>query len=204
MVHHYVNAFDTAPRTVSDGSHNKGRGNVKGGISMAARTNSKRACIMIVDQDFDYGIRLADWLASQRYQVVLVRSLQTAIPEFLDVRPGAVLVGLAQTESAFPLDLQGLFRVIETTGPHVPVIIMGNRTSGVLTNIVYSGSLRHLHLPIKPVELTYLGRLLQSELNAATASRHVPRREPGPFTGRAVKNDMHERTVSPEVNAWIR
>lgn len=171
---------------------------------MAARTNSKRACIMIVDHDLDYGIKLADWLASQRYQAVLVRSLQTAVPEFLDIHPGAVLVGLAQTDSAFPLNLQRLFRVIETTGPHVPVIVMGNRTGGVLTNIVYSGSLRHLHLPIKPVELTYLGRLLQSELNAAAASRHMPRMEPDPFTGRRVKNDMHECTVSPEVNAWIR
>ncbi|MGB4068359.1 MAG: hypothetical protein WBK08_10045 [Nitrospira sp.] len=171
---------------------------------MAARTNSKRACIMIVDQDFDYGIRLADWLASQRYQAVLVRSLQTAVPDYLDIRPGAVLVGLAQTESAFSLDLQRLFRVIESTGPHVPVIIMGNRTSGVLTNIVYSGSVRHLHLPIKPAELTYLGRLLKLELNAASASRHMPRIEPGPSTGRAVKNEMHECIVYPEVNAWIR
>lgn len=105
---------------------------------MAARTNSKRACIMIVDHDWDYGIRLADWLASQRYQAALVRSLQTAVPVFLDIRPGAVLVGIAQTESAFPLDLQRLFCVIETACTYVPVIIMGNRTSGVFTNIAYS------------------------------------------------------------------
>lgn len=171
---------------------------------MAARKNSKRACVLIVDHDLDYGIKLADWLASQRYQVVLVRSLQTAIPEFLDIRPGAVLVGLAQTESAFPLDLQRLFRVIETACTHVPVIIMGHPTSGVLTNIVYSGSLRHLHLPIKPVELTYLGRLLQSELNAAAASRHMPSIEPGPFAGWTASSCVHECTVYPEANAWIR
>lgn len=163
---------------------------------MAARKNSKRACIMIVDHDFDYGIKLADWLASQRYQAVLVRSLQAAVPEFLDIRPGAVLVGFAQTESAFSLDLQRLFRVIETACTHVPVITMGNRTSGVLTNIVYGGFLRHLHLPIKPVELTYLGRLLRSELNAAAASI-----APGPFASGGVNKCMHECTVYPEVNA---
>lgn len=166
---------------------------------MAARKNSNRARVMIVDHDLEYGIRLADWLASQRYQVVLVRSLQTAVSEFLDIRPGAVLVGFAQTESAFPLDLQRLCRVIETACTHVPVIIMGNWTSEVLMNLVCSGSLRHLHLPIKPFELTYLSRLLQSELNAATASI-----APGPFAGRAVKNGMHECTVYPEANAWIR
>ena len=171
---------------------------------MANRMNSKRACIMIVDHDWDYGIKLADWLASQRYQAVLVRSFQIAVPEFLDIRPGAVLVGLAQTESAFPLDLQRLFRVIETAGTHVPVIIMGNRTSGALTNIVYSGSLRHLHLSIKPVELTYLGRLLQSELNAAAASRHVPSTEPGPSAIQTVENRVHKRTVYREAKAWIQ
>jgi hypothetical protein len=204
MVHHHLSTLDTVSLTVSDDSHERVRRQRERRILMAARKNTKRACVMIVDHDLEYGIKLADWLASQRYQVVLVRSLQTAVSEFLDIRPGAVLVGLAETELAFPLDLQRLFGVIETAGTEVPVITRGNRTSGVLTNTVYSGSLRHLHLPIKPVELTYLGRLLQSELNATAASRHVPRIAPGPFASRAVKNCMHECTVYPEVNAWIR
>ncbi|MGQ0555528.1 MAG: hypothetical protein ACT4PN_06245 [Nitrospiraceae bacterium] len=171
---------------------------------MANRKNSKRVCIMIVDHDWEYGIKIADWLAAHGYQAVLVRSLQSAATEFLDSRPDAVLVGLAQTGSAFPIDLQRLFRAIETACAHVPVITMGSRTSELLTNILYGRALRHRHLPIKPVEFTYISRLLRSELDAATASPHSPSTEPRPSAGRAVENRMYERTVYREVKAWSR
>ncbi len=170
---------------------------------MANPMNSKRVCIMIVDHDLEYGIKLADWLASQRYHAVLVCSLQTAIEEVLDIRPHAVLVGLAQTGSTFPIALQRLFRAIETACAHVPVITMGNQTSGVLTNILYGGAIRHRHLPIKPIEFTYISRLLRSELNAATASPNSPSTEPGPSVSRAVENRVRERTVHHEAATWI-
>ena len=170
---------------------------------MAHHQNRQRPCVLIVEEDIDFGINLADWLASQRYQVVLVRSLQTAATEFLDIRPRAVLVGLAQTGSTFPIALQRLFRAIETACAHVPVITMGNRTSGVLTNILYGGAIRHLHLPIKPLEFTYIGRLLRSELNAATASPHSPSTEPKHSAGRTLEHCMHPRTAHQEATPWI-
>lgn len=170
---------------------------------MAHRQNRQRPCILIVEEDMDFGMKLADWLASQRYQAVLVRSLQSASTEFLDIRPHAVLVGLTQTGSAFPIALQKLFRTIETTCAHVPVITMRNRTSGALTNILYGGTVRHLHLPIKPLEFTYIGRLLRSELNAAIASPHSPSAEPRPSVGRTVENRVHARTPHQEATTWL-
>ncbi|MFZ3012925.1 MAG: hypothetical protein WA045_04380 [Nitrospira sp.] len=171
---------------------------------MANRMNSKRACILIVDHDWEYGITLADWLAAHGYQAVLVRSMQTAIDECRDLRPQAIFIGLSPSEPVITLTLRRLFRRIKITCPHVPVVTMGGPASGNQTEIPNGGSLRHLHLPIKPVELTYIGRLLQSELYAAAASLNFPSTEPGPSARQAVENRVHTRTVYREAEAWIR
>lgn len=165
--------------------------------------NKKRVRVMIVDHDFEYGIKLADWLAAHRYQAVLVRSMETAINECRDLRPHAVFIGLNLFEPVTTLSLRRFFRTITTTSPHVPVVTMGTPTSGAETDIPNSGSLRHLHLPIKPLEFTYIGQLLRSELNAATASPHSPSTEPSPSAGRAIANHMSSRTAHQEATPWI-
>lgn len=173
---------------------------MKGELPMESLTHRKRACIMIMDQDLDFGIKLADWLAAHRYQVVLVRSLQAAITEFPDIRPHAVLIGLAQTGSAFPIHLQELLRAIETGGSPVPVITMGNPTSGALANLLYGGVIRHVHLSIRPSEFAYIGRLLRAELNAATAS---PSADPRHSSSRLTENRVQARTTFREAATWI-
>jgi DNA-binding response OmpR family regulator len=158
---------------------------------------------LIIEEDMDFGIRLADWLASHRYQVVLVRSLQAAGMEFLEILPDAVVVGLAQTGSAFPINLQKFFRVVETASAPVPVITMGNRTCGVVTSLLHGGAIRHLNLPIKPIEFTYIGRLLRSELNAAAASPNSPSTKTGHSANRSAENRVHAHTVHREAATWI-
>ena len=170
---------------------------------METLSNKKRACIVIVDHDLEYGIKLADWLAAHGYQAVLVRSMETAIDECRDLRPHAVFIGLNFSEPVATLSLRRLFRAIKATSPHVPVITMGPQTNGDQADIPNSGSLRHLHLPIKPLEFTYIGRLLRSELNAAAASPHSPGIEPSPTAGRAIETRLQARTVHQEVATWI-
>jgi DNA-binding response OmpR family regulator len=170
---------------------------------MTHRRNRQRPCILIVEEDMDFGIRLADWLASHRYQAVLVRSLQAAGMEFLEILPDAVVVGLTQTGSAFPINLQKLFRVVETACTPVPVITIGNRTCGVLTSLLHGGAFRHLNLPIKPIEFTYIGRLLRSELNAATVEPYSPSRKAGHSASRSAENRVHAHTVDREAATWI-
>lgn len=170
---------------------------------METLSNKKRACVMIVDHDLEYGIKLADWLAAHGYQAVLVRSLETAIDECRDLRPHAVFIGLNFSETVATLSLRRLFRTIKTTSPHVPVITMGPQTNGDPADIPNSGSLRHLHLPIKPLEFAYIGRLLRAELNAATASPHSPGTEPSPSASRAIESRLQARTVHQEVATWI-
>ena len=170
---------------------------------METLSNKKRACILIVDHDLEYGIKLADWLAAHAYQAVLVRSLETASDECRELRPQAVFIGLSFSEPVATLSLRRLFRTIKTTSPHVPVITMGSQTNGDQADIPNSGSLRHLHLPLKPLEFTYIGRLLRSELNAAEASPHSPGTEPSPTAGRAIESRLQARMVHQEVATWI-
>ncbi len=170
---------------------------------METLPNKKRACVLIVDHDLEYGIKLADWLAAHGYQAVLVRSMETAIDECRDLRPHAVFIGLNVSEPVATLSLRRLFRMIKATSPHVPIVTMGAQSSGDQADIPNSGSLRHLHLPIKPLEFSYIGRLLRLELNAATASPHSPGTEPSPTTGRVIAHRLHPRTVHQEAAPWI-
>lgn len=166
-------------------------------------THRKRACVMIVDQDLEYGINLADWLAAHGYQAVLVRSMESALNDSKDLNPQAIFIGLDHFEPTAVIDLQRLFRAIETAGSRVPVITLGSRTSWALTDFPNGGAVRHLHLPIKPIEFSYIGRLLRSELNAATASPHSPSTEPKHSAGRAIEHPLHTHTVHQEATTWI-
>ncbi len=158
--------------------------------------SKKRPCVMIVDHDLDFGIKLADWLAARGYQAVLVRSIETAIDECRDLHPQVVFIGLNRSEPEAQLNLRGLFRVIETTCPPVPVITMGYRASEKLIQVVADGAVRQVL--VKPIGFTYIGRLLQAELNRATASLDVRNREAGSQDGWAVDNLTYEQLVHRE------
>jgi ActR/RegA family two-component response regulator len=64
---------------------------VKGGLMMASRQNGERTRVMIVEQDLDFGMRLADWLATHGYQPVFVRTVDAAINELSGVHPAGDL-----------------------------------------------------------------------------------------------------------------
>jgi hypothetical protein len=123
---------------------------------------------MIVDHDWEFGIKLADWLATHGYQAVLVRSVEAAIEEYPAVNPQAVFIGLDHAESPSLLILERLFRAIETTRFRIPVVTMGERPGGDLPNIPPDGVVRHLHFPSRPLEFTSIDRLLRT----ATAWPH--------------------------------
>ncbi|MGE3976421.1 MAG: hypothetical protein AB7F94_02435, partial [Nitrospira sp.] len=92
---------------------------------MTQGPHSKRARVMIVEEDLDFGIKLADWLAAHGYQAVLVRSVVSAIDECKDFNPQAVFIGLSRPEPEACMKLHELYRVIEGSRPLVPVVTMG-------------------------------------------------------------------------------
>jgi ActR/RegA family two-component response regulator len=48
---------------------------------MTRRQNGERTRVMIVEQDLDFGLKLADWLATHGYQPVFVRTVDAAVDE---------------------------------------------------------------------------------------------------------------------------
>jgi DNA-binding response OmpR family regulator len=133
---------------------------------MARRQNGERTRVMIVEQDLDFGMKLADWLATHGYQPVFVRSVDAAIDELNVVRPRAIFVGLGCSEPTARIDIAEVLLMIQTVCPRVPVITLAAQTSEDLTQVVFRQGVRRFL--VKPVEFSQIGEALQSELSAAT------------------------------------
>ena len=58
-----------------------------------ATNQSGRTRVMIVDPGWHVGLRLADCLATGGYQAVLVRDLESTLPELFEMQPAAILLG---------------------------------------------------------------------------------------------------------------
>jgi DNA-binding response OmpR family regulator len=122
---------------------------------------------MIVEEDLDFGMKLADWLATHGYQPVFVRTVEAAIDELSSVRPRAIFVGLGCSEPATRIDIAEVLLMIQTVCPSVPVITSADQTSEDLTQVVFRQGARRF--VVKPVEFSQVGEVLQLELSAATS-----------------------------------
>ena len=133
---------------------------------MASQQNGKRTCVMIVEPDWDFGIKLADWLASQGYQPVLTRTIDAAIVEFGSVRPQAIFVGLQSSVPQSQMNAGEVLLMIQTICPLVPIIAIADEARQVQTQVVLRRGVRRFL--VKPVEFSQIGEVLQSELSVAT------------------------------------
>lgn len=167
---------------------------------MADQRNEKRACVMIVEQSLDFGIKLADWLATHGYQAVLVRSVQRAIDECQDLNPQAVFIGLSPIEPNSTI-LRRFLHVIGATCPGISVITMGHRASDKTIHVVTSGGIRHV--VIAPLDLAHIGRLLQAELNRTAASRMSSEAESDSADEWPAERLSPVGTVPKEAATWI-
>ena len=134
---------------------------------MANLQNGERTRVMIVEQDLDFGLKLADWLASHGYQPVFVRTVEAAINELTDIRPQAIFIGLQSPECGPQMDAFEVLLLIQTICPLVPVITIGDQASEDFARLVFRQGVRRFL--VKPVEFSQIGHVLQSELSAATA-----------------------------------
>lgn len=133
---------------------------------MMSRQNGERTRIMIVEQDLEFGLKLADWLATHGYHPAFVRTINAAIDGLAGFRPQVVFVGLGCYVPATQVDMVEILLLIQNISPSVPVIMMADQTSEDLTQVVFRQGVRRLL--IKPVEFSQIGEALQSELSAAT------------------------------------
>jgi len=133
---------------------------------MASRQNGERTRVLIVEQDLDFGMNLADWLATHGYLPVFVRTVQAAIEELSGFRPQAIFFGLGCSEPTAQFDRAEVLLLIHTVCPCVPVIGIAGQTSEDLTQVVFRQGVRRFL--VKSVEFSQIGEVLQSELRAAT------------------------------------
>ncbi|MGH7220066.1 MAG: hypothetical protein ACREI1_07035 [Nitrospiraceae bacterium] len=138
----------------------------QGGLTMANRQNGERTCVMIVEQDWDFGMKLADWLAAHGYQPVLVRSVDAAIDELSAIRPHAVFVGLRASKPQAQLNANEVLLMIQTICPLVPMITIADEANQAQTQVVFRQGGRSFL--VKPVEFSQIGEVLKSAVSAAT------------------------------------
>lgn len=132
---------------------------------MASRQNGERTRVLIVEQDLNFGMKLADWLATQGYQPVVVRTVDAAIGSLSGVRPQAIFFGLGCSEPAARIDVAEILLMIQTLCPSVPVSPIADQTSEDLTQVLFRQGVRRFL--VKPVKFSEVSELLQSELSAA-------------------------------------
>lgn len=133
---------------------------------MASRQNGERARVIIVEQDVDFGLKLADWLETHGYQPVLVRSVDAAIDALRDIHPQAIFVGLPASEPPSQMNVGEVLLVIQAMCPLAPVIAMADEAGEVLTQVVFRQGVRRFL--VKPVEFSQVGEVLQSEMSEVT------------------------------------
>ena len=133
---------------------------------MASRQNSERTRVMIVEQELDFGLKLADWLATHGYQPVFVRTVDAAINELSGVHPRAIFVGLGCSEPAARIDIAEVLLMIQTICLRVPAVTTSGQTNKDLTQVVFRQGARRF--VVKSVEFSQIAEVLLSELSAAT------------------------------------
>jgi DNA-binding NtrC family response regulator len=131
-----------------------------------SQRNGERTRVMIVEHDLDYGMKLADWLATHGYHPVLLRTVEAAIGEVNDIRPQAIFIGLRSPERGSQMNAFEALLLIQTICPLVPVITIGDRASEDFAQLVVRQGVRRFL--VKPVEFSHIVHALQSELSVAT------------------------------------
>jgi|SRR5262245_4515855 len=132
---------------------------------MMASQNGARVRVMIVEQNLDFGMKLADWLATSGYHPVFVRSVDAAIGALSSVQPRAIFVGIGCSGPVARIDIAEALLMIQTVCPCLPVSTIEDQTSKDLTQVVVrQGGRRFL---VKQVEFSQIGEALQSELSMA-------------------------------------
>lgn len=89
---------------------------------MVSGSVAGRERVVIVDRDLDFGLKVADHLASSGYHAVLARSLDAMLDDLSEMRPGAIL--LSDETPAEKMDGPGTatLRTLKALCPHAPVI----------------------------------------------------------------------------------
>ncbi|CAE6789153.1 MAG: hypothetical protein H8K06_18940 [Nitrospira sp.] len=91
-----------------------------------------RTRIMIVDPELQLGLKLADHLARNGYQAVLVRDLESTLAQLGEIRPEIILLSQDSSMMHPPaVDIEAL-RIINTLCPQAPVLRLNRSLHGTM------------------------------------------------------------------------
>ncbi|HJR78036.1 MAG TPA: hypothetical protein VJ805_13730 [Nitrospiraceae bacterium] len=86
-------------------------------VNVAARER-----VVIVDRNMDFGLKLADCLASSGYHAVLGRSLDAILDDLDELKPGAILLSSDLWDRERSDDGADTLRTVKALCPEVPVL----------------------------------------------------------------------------------
>jgi DNA-binding NtrC family response regulator len=92
--------------------------------TMTSGTASGRQRVVIVDRNLDFGLELADCLASSGYHAVLGRSLDAMLKDLREMQPGAILLSSDPSDQEREDSGAETLQTVKALCPHVPVITL--------------------------------------------------------------------------------
>ena len=89
--------------------------------TMSQTKQSGRSRVMIVDPEWQFGLKLADCLATNGYHAVLVRDLQSMLTELREIQPEAILLSSDSCEEEREAAELDTLRALNILCPQAPV-----------------------------------------------------------------------------------
>ncbi|MGC3976392.1 MAG: hypothetical protein QM771_18700 [Nitrospira sp.] len=123
-----------------------------------------RSRVMIVDSAMQFGLKLADCLATRGYHAVLVRDLESTLEELGEIRPEAILFSHDSGGSHRPSPGLDALRALNALCPQAPVLALTEPVHPSLSGVSQSidtlsaeSASPPLEHPVEKVLLTTLG-----------------------------------------------
>ena len=106
---------------------------------MSASTNNHqrkaRTRVMIVDPEWQFGLELADCLATSGYQAVLVRSLESMLGDLGELQPGAILLRADSRDSKLGGHEPRTLEAVRTLCPQASMLMLAKPDSDTLSAV---------------------------------------------------------------------
>lgn len=96
---------------------------------------TSRERVVIVDRDLDFGLKVADWLASSGYHAVLGRSLDAMLEDLSEMQPGAILLSGDPCDGEPDSDGDATLQAVKSLCPQAPVITLRKPGQTALTSM---------------------------------------------------------------------
>lgn len=124
-----------------------------------------RTRVMIVDPEWQFGLELADCLATSGYQAILVRSLESMIDDLGELQPGAILLHTDSYDEKLNGHGAETLQAVRALCPQAPVLTLTKPGHDTLPAVPQS--LAEDYPPIIPP--TRVVELLQTKLGIPCA-----------------------------------